>query len=1034
MKIPENIAKIKRQLLILLPGLLMLYSPLPAQTASSWDQMGREDGLSNSVVYDAMQDRYGFVWFGTGYGLDRYDGYRVESFQHSASDAFSISNNIVRTLYEDVEGRLWVGTAAGLNRLTRIVDDRSGEAREGFIRYQTNPEDLSSIPSENIWVINGDSSGNLWVGSSDGLIYVEQEVHGAAPAFRLYGQGGQDNYPGRGIVRDLLIDDVGRVFIASLGSGLIILDPKTQQFLSYTHQQNDPSSISSNFLISLAHDKQQRLWIGTYGGGLNLFDATSGTFKAYLRQPDNEHSLGENRVFDIVAGENGLWLATFGAGLNFLDFESDKITRYPHVETSRSGPVDNFVRNLMLDRGKILWATTNNGVSKLDLKPAKFLHYYHDPHQRNSIADNRVLALLKDRHGHIWVGHNSGLDRIETGKVLRFDVDHGGDRGRKGFVTALHETATGEIWFGTHGGGVYRVLSADGRFRQYLPANSPGLLHRIIRCIYEDRAGNLFIGTLNGVSKWDAETDKFSEAFPHDQLMSRTANCILGDEQGYLWVGTEKGLFHVDVASGKATAYVNQRADAATISANEIISLHMDYSGILWVGTDNGLNRLNPFSGEITRLYQRDGLPNNFISAILGDNQGRLWISTMNGFCRYDPFAASGQRFRTYSRYDGLQGIEFVSGACFKDPDSGQMLFGGINGFNSFYPQLIVDNPIVPQVALTGFYKFDRQFLKGRALLEQEVVELTHHDRYFAIEFSALDYTVPELNRYAYRLEGFDQKWVFSKDRRLASYTNLDAGEYVFRVRAANHDGVWNRSGDSIRVKILPPFWETWWFRLLFFAAIVGFLTLLYRYRISKLLEIERVRVNIASDLHDDVGSSLTKISLYSDMVGGSADEEMRRTLLKRIGELSRELIVTMSDIVWSIDARNDNTGNLVDRMRDFAGSVLSASNIDYSFETAGLDTEKQLPIEVRQNLYLIFKEAVNNVAKHSNAVVAQIRIENHGRFVMRIQDNGAGFNQSGRHDGNGMRNMQMRARKLGGQLSYRNGNGVTVELTMDKL
>ena len=469
-------------------------------------------------------------------------------------------------------------------------------------------------------------------------------------------------------------------------------------------------------------------------------------------------------------------------------------------------------------------------------------------------------------------------------------------------------------------------------------------------------------------------------------------------------------------------------------------SIYEDAQGALWLGTVSGLNKLvlgegaAPQTPSFTRYTEKDGLPNDFIYGILGDAEGNLWLSTNKGLSKFNDRLPPGKKFRNYDVQDGLQNNEFNVGAYHRG-HSGALYFGGVNGFNIFFEQRVKDNSHAPPVVLTAFRVFNEEVALDTAVAEIKTLALSHQQNFFSFDFAALDFTQPEKNRYAYKMEGFDRDWVQAETRRYASYTNLDPGQYVFRVKGANNDGVWNENGAAVKITIRPPFWKTWWFRLLAAAAAFGALSLLYRYRVSRLLEMERLRVRIASDLHDDIGSTLTKISLHSELIQHSADAGEIKESLRKIGAMSRELITTMSDIVWSIDARNDTMGDLVDRMREFAAGVLPAKAIAFSFDATALVLPQKLPVNVRQNVYLIFKEAVNNITKHAEAshVAIQLKSSN-GTFSMTVSDDGKAWRDDENQTGQGLRNMRMRAERIGGRLEIYRDPGYTVSLTAPAL
>ena len=370
---------------------------------------------------------------------------------------------------------------------------------------------------------------------------------------------------------------------------------------------------------------------------------------------------------------------------------------------------------------------------------------------------------------------------------------------------------------------------------------------------------------------------------------------------------------------------------------------------------------------------------------------------------------------------------------------NGQLVFGGSNGFIIFHPDSIRENKLPPRIVITDFQIFNKSVTPGenspleKSISESDKIYLNHYQDVFSFEFAVLDFTSPENNKYAYKMEGVDPDWVYTDaSKRFATYTKLEPGNYIFRVKGCNNDGVWNEEGTSLSIIILPPWWATWWFRVIMFISILGIVYSIYRYRLNKVLAMERLRVQIASDLHDDIGSALTRIAVHSEVIGTTTEKSKILRSSKQIGTMSREIITTLSDVVWSIDSRNDTVGDLIDRMRDFLETVFSAGSVRIDFQTKGLHFDQKVNQTLRQNIYLIFKEAVNNAAKHSGADEIKISMINgDGKFKMEIADNGTGIGTVDKHVGHhGLENMQMRAKRIGGELRIKNlerGTSVTL-------
>jgi len=777
----------------------------------------------------------------------------------------------------------------------------------------------------------------------------------------------------------------------AFGMSLVMTVPASSQDIKFqTLSIEDGLSQSTVYVI--AQDSLGFMWFGTKDG-LNQYDGYN--FRSYKNDPFEPNTLSDNLIQALYADQAGmLWLGT-SQGLNKLDLKTGRIKRYWHDPNNPNSLSDNFVHEIIADRAGALWIGTDGGLNHFDPQTERFTHYKNDPVDANSLSNNQIFTLCQDHTGVIWVGSAQGLNAFDprTKKFTRHQHDATDPRSLShNDIFEIFEDRTQNLWIGTRGG-LNRLDRQSGAFTHFKndPANSQSLSHNVVWSVYEDRAGTLWIGTRKGLNRFNRETLTFT-GFQHDpanpqSLSDNDVATIFEDKMGTLWIGTYSGgLNQFDRRSLTCKRYLPDPANPQSLSHHAALCLFEDRSGTLWIGTDGG-----------------------------GLNQ-----------------------FQSYEVNDGLQSNEFNTGAYFQNSaPRNEMFFGGVNGFTVFHPAQIQNNPYRPPVVLTAFRKFDKAAELDTAITAIKRLKLSHKENFFAFEFAALDYTAPEKNRYAYRLEGFDRNWIDAGTRRYASYTNLDPGAYVFRVKGSNNDGVWNEAGAAVQIIITPSIWKTWWFRILAASAITGFLVWLYRHRVNRLLEMERLRVRIASDLHDDIGATLTKISLHSELIEASNEPDEIRDSLRKIGAMSRELVATMSDIVWSIDARNDTLGNLIDRMRDFATGVLSVNATQIDFNCAGLDLQKKLPVDFRQNIYLIFKEAINNIAKHADATRVDVQIKNaNGHFNMSIRDDGKGWREHeyARLSGHGLRNMKMRAARIGGGLNISRNGGCTVSLTAPAL
>jgi streptogramin lyase/signal transduction histidine kinase len=697
------------------------------------------------------------------------------------------------------------------------------------------------------------------------------------------------------------------------------------------------------------------------------------------------------------------------------------------------------------DRAGILWiGTYRGGVNHYDPMEQRFLLYRHRAGITGSVSHDATYALQEDRRGMVWVGTPAGIDRSDR-DVRQFRLILDSQRLLGGAaVTALHERPDGTFWVGTETGRLL-LVSPEGQILRSLLAESDyraRIGQRTIRALYEQRDATLWIGT--------AETGLLRLDTRHWKL---DANPLAGtgisfgsgvwviheDRTGDLWFGGWGGSNHLvryNPRTREARQYAADALRTGSISNPSARTIYEDSSGTLWIGTwSGGLNRYDRQSDSFTTITENDGLSNNFVKGILADAKGRLWISTERGITRYDPRSGT---FKRFTSEDGLQGDRFLSGS-FSRGKNGWMYFGGENGFNAFHPDSIRDNPYVPPVALTSFRILDRPTPFPERAAGMPVVHLQYDQDFFSFEFVALNYTQPQHNQYAYIMEGFDRDWIQSGTRRYAAYTHLGGGTYTFRVKASNNDGIWNNTGSSILVVIDPPYWSTWWFWTLFASAVLMSLYAFYRYRVRRLLEVERLRTRIASDLHDELASNLTSIAMFGKIIQDAVQKDSplpagHLQLLERITTLSQESVSSIRDIIWTIDPRTETLGSLLQRLYDSVVTECNARNIALSFHIPQNDQlpTHNLPPEQRRHLWMILKETLHNAIIHSGCSAITVSTSYDApELTVSIRDNGTGFEPTAATSGKGLGTLRMRAEQLGGSLTIatERNSGTTVEL-----
>jgi PAS domain S-box-containing protein len=800
-----------------------------------FDQISIGEGLSENVVLSLAQDRRGFMWIGTQDGLNRYDGNQVKIFKNDPDDPQSLSNSYVSVIFTDQAGSLWVGTANGLNRFN--------PGSERFTRYLNDPNNKNSISSNNITVIYQDRNGTLWVGTGDsGLNKFDAQTGN----FKRY-QHIENNFTtiSHNNIRSIFEDHSGILWIGTYGGGLNRLNRKTGDFFNYKPNPQDRHSISHENIISIYEDSNNNLWVGTDGGGLDQLNRELDQFIHYKVSPNDTNSISHNSITNIYEDKTGiLWIGTSGGGINTFDRQNKKFTRYTHDSGDNQSLSTNITTAILEDSAGILWFGTENGISKFDRFKLKFPHYKHHPGKVNGLSGNTVTAILQNQSGALWVGtQNGGLNKFDKQKNGFIHYKHDPDDFKSigdGSIYSVFEDQSGRIWIGTQNGGLNQFDPETETFIRYRHDSKKenSLSHDFVWPIYEDSLGFLWIGTWGGgLNRFTPETGQFIQYKNNPDNMNSLSNdqlaSILEDSKGQIWIGTFQGLNVLDPKTGMFKHFLNDPKDPESLSNNAAISLCEDRTGILWVGTLGGLNRFDRETKTFVHYDKRDGLPNEVITSIVEDNQGMLWLSSFNGISKFDPIK---EIFTNYNVDDGLQSKRFKANAHFKAED-GQIFFGGINGFNAFYPEKIKDNTYIPSIVLTDFQLFNKSVeptAKGvlsQSITESNQVTLSYKDSVFSLEFASLHFSSPEAIQYAYKLEGFDKDWLFTNARkRFATYTNLDGGTYTFKVKGTNSDGVWTEKNSAITIVIQPPFWKTNWFYLLLFCivfAMVG-VTILY--------------------------------------------------------------------------------------------------------------------------------------------------------------------------------------------------------------
>jgi len=800
------------------------------------EQLTLHHGLSQSTVFAIEQDSVGYMWFGTRNGLNRFDGYQ---FRHYMADQ-GLPSSFIWSVERDGDS-LWLGTQGGGLVERRMngefvshgsMSEESTESSSDTDKSRPLPTEPNAIPKV-IVDVKRSHDGGLWLATQDqGLQYFNTQTH----HYQRIGAEVGD------AIWSVFEDSASNLWVGTGDSGLSRFDVQQQRWTHYRNRTDDSSSLSHNAVWDVQEDSNHWIWVATFGGGLNRFDPRSGDFTHFRFDAENNSSLSNDFVWTIYEDRKGrLWVGTNG-GLNLFDRTTKTFTRYlPGQE----------IKSLFEDNAGTLWAGTYyGGVFKLDEKRNKFQLTRHQPGNPNSLATDTVNGMLEDLDGTLWVvGDGGGMSRIDgaTGAVKRFQNDPKNSASiSNNHPMNITRIQSGDFLLGNYTGGMNRFDPRTETFTRYLPdaENPHAISDDTVFDIAEDDQGRIWLGTWRGgLNRYDIDTDRFT-AYRHDpnevtSIGDDYVQTLLVDTQQRLWLGTASaGLHRFFPEQESFQRYAHDPADPSSISHNHVYSLLERDDGKLWVGTESGgLNLFDPVSGTFEHFMDSQNYLQTAILGILSDERDQLWLSTRNGLLRYNPTTNFAQR---YDEGDGVQSREFIAGSQLKGRD-GLLYFGGVGGLNAFQPKQVENNQFVPPVVITKLSVLHSQRQRDILFETETSITLNYDDQPFAIEFSALNYTRSELNRYRYKLEGLDSSWLSDEYHHRVVYHQISPGTYTFKVRGANNDGVWNAIPAQLSITIRPPWWLSAW-AYLFYSLIAAILILLYwRWR-HRTLMAERER------------------------------------------------------------------------------------------------------------------------------------------------------------------------------------------------
>ncbi|MBN1154152.1 hypothetical protein JXB12_04455 [candidate division KSB1 bacterium] len=1027
------------------------------------------DGLSSNVVYHVLQDRRGFMWFATSEGLCRYDGYSIKEYVYSPLDSTSISSSWCSELYEDHLGYIWIGTVyGGLNRFDPTT--------EKFIHFKNDPDDSTTINAYVVFGISQDSRGAFWLGTWNGLdrlvISRDPQTNEEQFEFTHYQHDPKNlNSLSDNRIWHIFLDKFDILWISTQDSGLVKFDIANEMFTRYQHDPDNPNSISFDRVRYVYEDPLGNgdiLWVGTLGG-LNKFDKSTDKFVRFLHDDDNNFSLSDNGVVPIFRDSKGnLWIGTRG-GLNIYDEENETFYHCEYDTTNVKSISSDFVYSICEDRNGVLWfGTINGGVDRL-LNERKKFNVFEGTAKNSKFKELKSMYIIyEDSDGILWFGTEFGLYQFDRTKEQIVHYKHDPENENSLIFNSVYSIfeepncMDKTLWIACYGGGLDRLtLHKNEQTGEEIPyfkhfthdPNDPSSISSdCVYKIFQDGTGKLWIATCDGLNYFDRQNEKFARYFHdpdnHTSLSHNRVNVIHQsprDSTNILWIGTSAGLNKFYTDKHEFIRYTHNKVDSNSINYDFICSICRNLTAegdILWIGTfGGGLERFDIETEQFTHFTSDDGLNSNQIYSIIEDIHGYLWLSTLKGISRFDPRTAT---FINYNRDDGILEHIHYSESHYVTND-GKIYISGGSGFISFYPDSIEENSFIPPIVITDFKVFNKTVQLGKSITAIERIDLSHRQNFFSFEFAALDYTNPKKNQYAYKLDGVDADWIYCGDRRQAFYTNIRPGEYRFRIKGSNNDGIWNEEGESIRLRIIPPFWMTTWFRTLMVIIFLVSLVSFYEMRMSILMkekklqqsfsqrlieDLEKGRKRFAGELHDSLGQNLLIIkNELQQIISKFSDQILLENELNTVSSLVSESIDEIRQIATDLHPHHLDRLGLKKAIEALLYKFVHSTDIEFIIDMDEID--ELFPKSFEIHIFRLIQEGLSNIVKHADATIVHIEIKNKVKYAqIIIGDNGKGFNvklyQSGKveYQGFGLTGMSERIKILEGKLKIDSNPG----------
>ncbi len=1008
---------------------------------SPFEKITTEQGISSNEICEILLDKKGFLWVLTFNGLNRYDGYSFKIYNYDPSDSNSLSPGWFYSLVEDKNGLLWMNSESqGIYSFN--------PATGKFVNYRHDLHNINSLTDDLTTGLVADKAGNIWIATLSGLDKLN-------PGTKMFTHFKNLNHPEKNPVKNYVtaisIDEDDNLWMVTATPGIDYFNTKTGKLIQHFNFGSSSTPYEdwqSPHPYGAYPGKNGNVWIGSKTDGLYCYNIHTKNTRHFIHEKNNPWSISNNGVYKVVEDHLGnCWIATDGDN-GTIEYYDQLNGKFYHRPFEGIGHLD-----ILEDRSHKTWIASSDGLYTCNYIYKKIESYRHHDADANSISNDGVSAILRDHSGKLLIG-SVGVDYFDpvskTFTRIKL-IENGKNILENNFVWNIHQDSKNIIWIGTVMGLIsYNPLTKKHHWYKHDENDPTSLSASSCTGFIEDSKGRYWVTTWGGgLNSFDPVSGKFRAFKVHAGNNSISVNSvgdIFKDSRGILYIGSfPGGLITFNPENEKFKIYRHKVNDSTTVS-NDIVQNFLEAkNGIIWFCTlGGGVNAFDPATEKFRAFTTKDGLCSNDVVSITADDNGHYWLGTQNGLSCFsppmNPFNPKDSfHFRTYDKGDRLPDNKMATFAGYKDTD-GKMYFGIQDaGMIAFHPDDLKDNAYLPPIYITDFKLFNQSIqpndadsiLKSPIELTKDIT-LSYDQNIISFEFAALNYLHPEKNRYAYKLEPFNKDWVYpDASKRFANFTNLDPGEYILKVRGSNNDELWNQVEASLKLIITPPYWQTWWFRVLLALAAASAVYGFYRYRLNNILQLQNIRNKIAADLHDDIGSTLNSISVYSEV---AKKDPVRQThALNMIGESSRKVIDAMSDIVWTINPDNDSFEKIVLRMRSLCYNLLRAKKIDCTFRANENLNSLKLSLEERRNFYLIFKEALNNLVKYSGAARVLVSLDRgSNNLILLIRDDGIGFDTDQKYNGNGLINMKKRAKEMNAQLLIESGPGMGTSIQLN--